>query len=104
MPDASPDAPVHLASGKVREIFALDPPLLATKTSRGCVYQCNFCTSNPWSRAGLAGKPYRKHSREFLDAHWGRLKAQFGITRLVVLDELVNADPAHFGAVLDEKE
>jgi MoaA/NifB/PqqE/SkfB family radical SAM enzyme len=87
-----------------QEIFALEPPLLATKTSRGCVYQCNFCTSNPWSRAGLAGKPYRKLSRDFLDAHWGGLKARFGVTRLVVLDELVNADPAHFGAVLDVAE
>ena len=87
-----------------QEIFALDPPLMAVKTSRGCVYRCNFCTSNPWSRAGEQGKAYRRHSPEQLDAHAKLLRDSFGVSRWVVLDELVNVHAGHFDALLDVAE
>lgn len=86
------------------EIFDLQPPLMAVKTSRGCVYRCNFCTSNPWARAGLQGKAYRRHHRDYLWQHAALLKERFGVTRLVVLDELVNAHPGHLSALLDVAE
>lgn len=87
-----------------QEIFDLAPPLLAVKTSRGCVYRCNFCTSNPWQRAGLSGKPYRRHQRGYLMHHAELLKERFGIARWVVLDELVNVHPGHLEALLDVAE
>ncbi len=87
-----------------QEIFDLGPPMVAIKTSRGCVYQCNFCTSNPWQRAGLAGKAYRRHSAAQLDAHAQLLTQTYGIRRWVVLDELVNVHPGHFDALLDVAE
>lgn len=94
-----------------QEIFDLAPPLLAIKTSRGCVYRCNFCTANPWSRAetdgqpaGLHGKPYRMHGAVYLERHIALLKARWGITRLVVLDELANVHTEHFDALLDIAE
>lgn len=84
-----------------QEIFDLQPPLMALKTSRGCVYRCNFCTSNPWQRAGLEGKSYRRHQREYLMQHAQLLKERYGIRRWVVLDELVNAHPGHLTTLLD---
>jgi MoaA/NifB/PqqE/SkfB family radical SAM enzyme len=87
-----------------QEIFDLQPPLLAIKSSRGCVYRCNFCTSNPWQRAGLSGKPYRMHSAEYLERHAALLKERFGVTRLVVLDELANVNAEHFDTLLDVAE
>lgn len=87
-----------------QEIFALAAGALPVKTSRGCVYQCNFCTSNPWERGGLLGKPWRRYSAEYLLEHAQFLRDRHGITRWVVLDELVNASPAHFEAVLQAAE
>lgn len=87
-----------------QEIFDLHPPLLAIKTSRGCVYRCNFCTSNPWQRAGLHGKSYRMHSAAYVQRHAELLKESFGVTRLVVLDELANVNVEHFDALLDVAE
>ncbi len=84
-----------------QEIFDLAPPLMAVKTSRGCVYRCNFCTSNPWQRAGQTGKAYRRHGLDYLMHHGALLKERFGITRWVVLDELVNVHPGHLEALLD---
>lgn len=87
-----------------QEIFDLAPPLLAIKTSRGCVYRCNFCTSNPWQRAGLQGKAYRRHQRDYLMHHAALLKERCGIARWVVLDELVNVHPGHLEMLLDVAE
>ena len=90
----------HKARHK-QEIFSLQPPLMAVKTSRGCVYRCNFCTSNPWSRAGLSGKVYRTHSTAYLERHATLLREKYGVTRLVVLDELANVQASHFDGILD---
>ena len=87
-----------------REIFACAPPILPIKTSRGCVYKCNFCTSNPWSRAGMEGKAYRKLGTDALAAQLRHIRNELGIDRVVVLDELVNVDTAHLDALLDQLE
>ncbi len=86
------------------EIFDCSPPLLALKTSRGCVYQCNFCTSNPWQRAGLEGRNYRTYSGAALHAHLRLLKETYGVHRVVVLDELVNVNERHLDGLLDALE
>ncbi|MCO4761024.1 MAG: radical SAM protein [Myxococcales bacterium] len=87
-----------------REIFDCSPPLLALKTSRGCVYRCNFCTSNPWQRQGHDGRSYRTYGPEALTAHLTLLKTQYGIHRVVVLDELVNVNERHLDHLLDALE
>ena len=94
-----------------QEIFGLASGVLAVKTSRGCVYQCNFCTSNPWERSperaasgAEPGKAWRRYSPDYLLRHAQHLRDTYGIGRWVVLDELVNASPAHFDAVLQAAE
>lgn len=87
-----------------REIMSLLPPVMALKTSRGCAFRCNFCTSNPWSRKGHSGRMYRVHSAAYLQTHARLLRERYGIERLVILDELVNGEPAHLDAVLDVAE
>ena len=87
-----------------QEIFSSAPPIIAVKTSRGCVYRCNFCTSNPWQRAGLEGKPYRRHGKDYLRRHADLLRNTYGIDRWIVLDELVNVTTSHFDALLDVAE
>ncbi len=94
---------VHQSRHK-QEIFSSAPPIIAVKTSRGCVYRCNFCTSNPWQRAGLEGKAYRRHGHAYLQKHAALLKETYGIDRWIVLDELVNVTTSHFDALLDVAE
>lgn len=84
-----------------REIFACNPPIAAIKTSRGCVYSCNFCTSNAWAHAGHEGRAYRTYSKDRLREHLELLKNAHGIDRVVVLDELVNVNPRHFDDLLE---
>ncbi len=87
-----------------QEIFDCHPPVMAIKTSRGCVYRCNFCTSNPWSRAGLSGKMYRTYGHDKLHEHIEFLRTKHGVSRLVILDELVNVNSGHFDHLLDIAE
>lgn len=86
------------------ELFDCTPPLIAIKTSRGCVYSCNFCTSNPWQRDGLEGRAYRMYGAEALSDHLAALQTRFGVRRVVVLDELVNVNTRHLDALLDALE
>lgn len=87
-----------------QEIFNCTPPVLSFKTSRGCVYRCNFCTSNPWARAGVEGKAYRKLSAQGMGQQLRHLRDAFGVRRVVVLDALVNVDPEHLNSLLDQLE
>ncbi len=87
------------------EIFACAPPIAAIKTSRGCVYSCNFCTSNAWARQGhgdgrVGGRNYRTYGPERLREHLLLLRDTYGVDRVVVLDELVNVNPRHFDSLL----
>ena len=87
-----------------QEIFDCAPPLLPLKTSRGCVYRCNFCTANPWARAGIEGKAYRKLSAAAMSQQLTHIRQDLGIDRVVILDALVNVDPDHLDALLDALE
>jgi len=86
------------------EIFDCTPPVLPVKTSRGCTYRCNFCTSNAWSRVGLDGPGYRAYPKAWIEAHLRGLRDRYGVRRVVVLDAMVNVSTAHFDAVLDVLE
>lgn len=86
------------------EIFDCAPPILAVKTSRGCVYRCNFCTSNPWERAGLEGRRYRTLDGDALHGHLAHVRDVLGVRRVVVLDELVNVNAGHLDSLLDALE
>ncbi len=92
------------AAGLSEETYDPRPPLAAIKTSRGCVYRCNFCTSNAWARAGHEGRDYRLVGTERLGEHLDLLAERYGIDRVVVLDELVNVNPRHFDNLLDALE
>lgn len=91
-----------------REIFDCAPPLVAIKTSRGCVYQCNFCTSSPWARSGeadpSAARSYRTYAPERLREHLQLLRDTYNVRRVIILDELVNVNVRHFDALLDALE
>ena len=87
-----------------QEIFDCTPPVMAIKTSRGCVYRCNFCTSNPWEREGHTGRRYRTLSPERLLEHLQLLRDQYEVRRVVVLDELVNVNQGHLDHLLDALE
>ncbi len=83
-----------------RPDFAETGLTLATHTSRGCVYSCSFCTSNP---AGDK-KSFRPFDLNEAAAYWKNVQNAVGLERLVVLDELANGQPAHFEQLLDIAE
>ncbi|HAN30806.1 MAG TPA: hypothetical protein DCQ06_04345 [Myxococcales bacterium] len=87
-----------------QEIFDCTPPVMAIKTSRGCIYKCNFCTSNPWEREGHTGRRYRMLSPQRLREHLTLLRDTYGIRRVVVLDELVNVNFSHLDHLLSALE
>lgn len=84
-------------SARRRPDFAETGLTLATHTSRGCVYSCAFCTSNP---AGDK-KSFRPFDLNESAAYWKNIQRAVGLERLVVLDELANGQPAHFEQLLD---
>lgn len=53
-------------------------------TSRGCIYNCIFCSSK------LRGRYYRAYSLEFIKQHLLFLKEKYAVKKVVILDELVN--------------
>lgn len=84
-----------------REIFDLTPPIAPIKTSRGCAYSCSFCTATPWRRDGIEGRGWRPIPAAQVRAHLQQLRDDYGVQRVVVLDELVNVNAGHFDALLD---
>lgn len=73
---------------------------LGTHTSRGCLYACTFCTSNPEADP----KSFRPYDLTALAQHWAMLKETIGLGRLVVLDELANGSKSHFENLLSVVE
>lgn len=91
-------------AGHKREFFTLGAGVLPLKTSRGCAYDCSFCTSNPWTRTGARRAGWRPLGRERLHQALAHMAGALGANRVVVLDELVNVQAAHFDALLDGLE
>ncbi len=68
-------------------------------TARGCPYACIFCTHGP----GLSGPDRRRVRRrpwERIAAEVTRWRTEWGIERLVVLDEIPNLDAGRFDRLL----
>lgn len=86
------------ALGRGAHSFPLDGRTLPIITSRGCPHRCVHCSSNPGRTPGA-----RKTQRRLGPARLETLVAhtlRHGATRVVVLDEMVNLDPAHFDRLL----
>jgi len=77
-------------------LFARNLPTLPASTSRGCVYRCAFCTSNP----GEARALFRAHRPAYLKRYFSALKIRFGARRLALLDSCPNNDPRRFREIL----
>lgn len=82
--------------------FPIDGRTLPLVTSRGCPYACIHCSSNPDRRPGEP-KTQRRLSADRLRHALGELRS-LGASRVYVLDELVNVNPSHFDALLEEIE
>jgi len=82
--------------------FPVDGRTLPMVTSRGCPYRCIHCSSNP-DRAPGEAKTQRRLSEAHLAEQLGKL-AELGVTRVEVLDELLNVSDRHFDAFLDRIE
>jgi MoaA/NifB/PqqE/SkfB family radical SAM enzyme len=79
--------------------FPIDGRTLPVITSRGCPYRCAHCSSNPGR--GEAPKRQRRHDEGSLSRLLDASIDRFGASRLAVLDEMVNVEPAHFEGLLD---
>ncbi len=77
--------------------FPVDGRTLPAITSRGCPYRCAHCSSNPGR--GTSKKRQRRLPPERVEELVQTL-ARLGATRIDVLDEMVNVEPAHFDTVL----
>ncbi|HEY6104643.1 MAG TPA: radical SAM protein, partial [Anaeromyxobacteraceae bacterium] len=83
--------------------FPIDGRTLPLVTSRGCPWDCLHCSSNP-GRAPGAPKAQRRMPAERLRRLCESLVRRHGATRLLALDEMLNAAPGHLGALLDAVE
>lgn len=79
-----------------RPLFSRAMPALPAVTSRGCVYRCAFCTSNP----GQSRPAFRPHSPAYLEKYFRNLKTRHGARRLALLDGCANHAPDRFSELL----
>ncbi len=84
--------------GRPRHAFPFDGRSLPLCTSRGCPYRCAHCSSNPGLPIGRP-KTQRRHSLAWVERALVELKL-LGARRVHLLDELANADEAHFDGLL----
>lgn len=82
--------------------FPLDRRTLPAVTSRGCPYDCLHCTSNP-GRTPEAPKTQRRLPPARTISLLETL-AVAGVRRVWLLDELLNASPAHLDVILTTAE
>ncbi len=82
--------------------FPIDGRTLPMVTSRGCPFRCAHCSSNPGRKEGEP-KTQRRLSSARLEEHVAALAA-LGVTRIEVLDELINVNARHFDGFLDVVE
>ncbi|MEW5944708.1 MAG: radical SAM protein [bacterium] len=86
------------SAGRLDEL-QIRAPYLPVVTSRGCPFRCSFC-----SNSTIAGNSYRKHTPEHLSKYFARLRAEYGVSGIAVLDGAANADRGHFEGLLDAAE
>lgn len=91
----------YLEADTRRNPFNATEGTMPFKSSRGCPFSCNFCTSNPGRRAGSA---YRGGWRTFmpdeLRRQIGRLASLPGLNKLWMLDECANVSASYFDELL----
>lgn len=94
----------RVLSSKIRPgPFPAEPErTLPMVTSRGCPFGCVFCSGRPG--LGAAGRRVRTVPWERVDEWLERWRRDFGLRRVVVLDDVANLDQARFGAMLDSLE
>lgn len=80
-------------------LFCMTDKTFPVLTSRGCVYSCVFCSSNPDERNEKA-KHYLAHSVSYMERYVSFLLKQYGVGKLIILDEIVNLDPERFDALV----
>ncbi len=66
------------------DFFKMNKKTMPVFTSRGCVYNCIFCTSR------LNKRNYRQYSLDYLKKHFLLLKHKYGIKKIIIMDELAN--------------
>ncbi|MBI5478914.1 MAG: radical SAM protein [Deltaproteobacteria bacterium] len=81
-------------------LFDLEGRTLPLLLSRGCVYRCLFCTSNPGLKPGEA-KRHRRVSRDRAATLLRHLARDLGARTVVILDEMANLEAAEFARVLE---
>ncbi|MFA6450487.1 MAG: radical SAM protein [bacterium] len=80
-----------------RADFADIMPVLPVVTSRGCLYNCSFCSGTAISQR----RTYRRISTERMQEELESLKSKYDIAGIAVLDGLANADPDDFAKTLE---
>ncbi len=70
---------------------------LPALTSRGCPYNCSFCTSNP----GKSESGFRAHSPEYLAKFFSFSARNYSVEKFAFLDSIPNYDADRFTAVLE---
>jgi MoaA/NifB/PqqE/SkfB family radical SAM enzyme len=83
--------------------FPIDGRTLPMVTSRGCPFTCMHCSSNPGRQPG-APKIQRRLSPSRLGDLCAAMTRQHGATRLLILDEMLNANAEHFEHLLSTVE
>lgn len=67
---------------------------LPMMTSRSCPYRCHFCTNQ------VLGLPWRAHSVDYIRNAVRTFREQYGIDRLLLLDDNINVDEKRFRALV----
>lgn len=69
---------------------------LPAATTRGCPFQCTFCTSNP----GQRNRTFRTNSLAYVERLLNSYSGDFGAQKVVFLESAPNLDPDRFLGVL----
>ncbi|MFA6449427.1 MAG: radical SAM protein [bacterium] len=80
-------------------LFEPTPNTFPAIASRGCVYECVFCTKNP-GQPGKDKRNYRLVPLEKLKAHFEELKEKHNARKIIILDGLVNHKESHFAGLI----
>ncbi len=81
-------------------LFSVTDKTLPVLTSRGCVYACAFCSSNPDERNEKT-KHYQAHSVSRMERYVSFLQKTYGMDKLILLDEIVNLDAERFDGLVE---
>jgi len=83
--------------------FKLDGTTIPFKSSRGCCFDCNFCTSHP---SGMAKhrRQWRPLVPEEMESQIDKISRNTRVEKLFVIDEAANIGQDHFSRLLSHCE